>query len=115
MPRHTLLPSSRMRSAIRLKRLIVPMHLFDTRPRFVEDLCEELRLVDGVRCLPLGDDRTNAAFTRQPPDLSLHHSHLSATYVRGDATSGPRSWKHFEVAAVCSLRRSGQMLKLSIG
>ena len=32
-------------------------HLFDTRPRFVEDLCEELRLVPMV-FERIGDDRT---------------------------------------------------------
>jgi len=39
--------------------------LLDSRPRFVEDFCEELRLGDGVRAI--GDYRTNAAFTRRLP------------------------------------------------
>lgn len=40
-------------------------HLLDSRPRLVEDLCEELLLAGGVRAI--GDDRTNAAFTRRLP------------------------------------------------
>src|ERR1700732_3095892 len=75
LPRHDATGSARneasflavfsQRSAMRLKRLILPNHLLDSRPRFVEDLCEELRLIDGVRAI--GDYRTNAAFTRRLP------------------------------------------------
>ena len=79
-------------------------HLLDSRPRFVEDFCEELRLVDGIRAI--GDYRTNAAFTRRLP-ICLRIIALVRDNGAG-INIGTEVEEHFEVAAVARFA-AGQM------
>ena len=103
--RHSFLPSSSQRSAMRSEACFdLTHHLPDTRPRFVEDLAEELPACRW--CSSDEDDRTNAALR-----AASRFVFASLALVRDNGAGDDVETEveeHFEVAAVARFA-AGQM------